>query len=197
MTLLSVLERLARCLPMALASGALFGQTPDPRYWASRPIAENRWTGPNRPIIKMAELRARHGQEARWREVVFSDSHLRGEYVSAPAGDRVGSRFHPDTRIYWIIFDGKIRFEIEGQKPFTASKGSMVQVPKQSLYSFETIGDAPSVRLEVTIPGASTMYPGDSKPAPHKARLGAAPACRDQSPVSRNSSSPNCLRASA
>lgn len=33
---------------------------------------------------------------------------------------------------------GQIRFEIEGQAPFVATKGSMVQVPAQTIYWMES-----------------------------------------------------------
>jgi hypothetical protein len=42
------------------------------------------------------------------------------------AGTKVSPRFHPDTRAWWIVMDGQIRFEIEGQDSFVATKGSMV-----------------------------------------------------------------------
>jgi quercetin dioxygenase-like cupin family protein len=35
--------------------------------------------------------------------------------------------------------DGQIRFEIENQEPFVATKGSMVQVPMQTIYSMERL----------------------------------------------------------
>ena len=76
------------------------------------------------------------------------------------------AQFHPDTRAWWIVQDGQIRFTIEGQEPFVASKGFMVQVPYRNTFSMETVGDTPSLRLEVNIAGATTMYPIDETPAP-------------------------------
>ena len=64
-------------------------------------------------------------------------------------------RFHPDTREWWVIMDGQIRFDIEGQDSFIATKGSMVQVPMQTIYSMEAIGDKPDVSaaLGKCVPG--------------------------------------------
>jgi mannose-6-phosphate isomerase-like protein (cupin superfamily) len=42
----------------------------------------------------------------------------------------------------------------------------MVQVPHRLIYSMETVGDKPSLRFEVTIAGARTMYPIDETPEP-------------------------------
>jgi len=61
--------------------------------------------------------------------------------------------------------DGQIRFEIEGQEPFVASKGAMVQVPMQTIYSMETVGDKPALRFECNIAKARTLYPKDVEPA--------------------------------
>src|SRR5919205_777184 len=70
-------------------------------------------------------------------------------------------RFHQDNRIWWIIQDGQIRFSVEGQEPFVASKGFMVQVPHRNVYSMETVGDKPSLRFEVTVANSNVMYPID------------------------------------
>jgi len=48
--------------------------------------------------------------------------------------------------------------------PFVAAPGYMVQVPYRTFYSMESVGDKPSLRLEVNIAHARTMYPADEKP---------------------------------
>src|SRR4029079_10298577 len=75
----------------------------------------------------------------------------------------------PDSRLWWAVVDGQMRVEIEGQAPLIATKGAIVQVPKQTLYSFETIGTTPSVRFEVNVARVTTLYPQSQhadKPAP-------------------------------
>ena len=71
-----------------------------------------------------------------------------------------------DTREWWVIQDGQIRFTIDGQQPFVASKGYLVQVPYRNMYTMETVGDRPSLRFEVNIAKARKMYPMDAKPTP-------------------------------
>jgi len=68
-----------------------------------------------------------------------------------------------DTREWWVVMEGQIRFQIEGQEPFVARKRSMVQVPAQTIYSMETIGDQPALRFEVNIPNAQTLFPEKPK----------------------------------
>jgi len=134
--------------------------------WAPMPTEPSAWVPPNRPHWKLSELLAKHKGQANWTEAVVNDSTLRAEYVSMAPGTKTPRRFHPDTRAWWIVQDGRIRFTIEGQEPFVAGKGFLVQVPYRNIYSMETVGDTPSLRLEVNIGGATTMYPVDEKPAP-------------------------------
>ena len=81
-------------------------------------------------------------------------------------GERTPRRLHPDTRTFWVIQRGQIRFSIEGLAPFIAAKGFLVQVPYRTPYELETVGDEPSLRLEVAVAGASTLYPLDETPVP-------------------------------
>ena len=46
----------------------------------------------------------------------------------------------------------------------TATRGSMVQVPMQTIYSIATVGDKPALRFEVNIARAKTLYPQDAQP---------------------------------
>lgn len=121
---------------------------------------------PNRPIWKLADLLAQHKGQSNWSQTVVSDSMLHADYISMAPGAKTPRRFHPDTRVWWIVQDGQIRFSIEGQQPFVASKGYLVQAPYRTVYSMETVGDKPSLRLEVNIAGAQTMYPVDEMPVP-------------------------------
>jgi quercetin dioxygenase-like cupin family protein len=134
--------------------------------WAPMPTEPSKWIPPNRLHWKASDLLTKHAGQANWSEAVVSDPTLRAEYISMAPGMKTPRQFHPDTRAWWIVQDGQIRFTIEGQEPFVAKKGFLVQVPYRNVYSLETVGDTPSLRLEVNIGGATTMYPADEKPAP-------------------------------
>jgi mannose-6-phosphate isomerase-like protein (cupin superfamily) len=124
------------------------------------------YTAPHKPHTKLAEVKAKHAGEAEWRELIVNDEHLRSEYVQSKSGSTVPKCLHPDTRTWWVIMDGQIRFEIEGQAPFVASKGSIVQVPMATFFTFETIGDKPALRFETNIAGAKTLYAKGIEPPP-------------------------------
>ena len=132
--------------------------------WAPKPLAVPKYTPPHKPVTHLADLQKQHAGQAEWRQVIVDDDHLHGEYIQSAPGSQVPRRFHPDTREFWAVVEGQLRFEIEGQQPILATKGSLVQVPMQTLYSIETIGDKPALRYEVNIAHAKTFYPVDVHP---------------------------------
>ncbi|HSP69120.1 MAG TPA: cupin domain-containing protein, partial [Bryobacteraceae bacterium] len=136
--------------------------------WAPLPVQPTTWVAPNQPIWRLSELLAKHKGQATWTQTVVDDASLHADYISMGPGVKTPRQFHPDTRAWWIVQDGQIRFSIEGQEPFVASKGYLVQVPYRNVFSMETVGDKPSLRLEVNIGGARTMYPIDEQPAAAK-----------------------------
>jgi quercetin dioxygenase-like cupin family protein len=133
--------------------------------WAPKPTKTPGYTSPQRPWVKLADVKAKHKGQASWRELVVDDGRLTGEYFFAAPGTTVSRRFHPDTREWFGVLDGQIRVEIEGQAPFVATRGSLVNIPRHTIYALETIGDTPSLRFAVNVSKAKTLFPLDTKPA--------------------------------
>jgi len=132
--------------------------------WAPKPIEVPKYVPPHKPITRLADLKKQHAGETQWRQVIVDDDHLHGEYIQSAPGSKVSRRFHPDTREFWVVVEGGLRFEIEGQDPIVASKGSLIQVPMQTIYSIESIGDKPALRYEVNIAHAKTFFPAEVGP---------------------------------
>lgn len=147
--------------------------------WAPKPKTLAPYPNGVKPWVRLADIKARHKSDPNWREVIVDDGRLTGEYVSAAPGTKVGRRFHPDTREWFAVVDGEVRVEIEGQAPFTATRGSLVNIPKQTIYSLETTGDTPSLRWIVNVARAKTLFPEDVPPP-------AAPAGTDWVQVTLN-----------
>jgi mannose-6-phosphate isomerase-like protein (cupin superfamily) len=151
--------RLALVTMLAAGSAAVVAQT----LWAPKgePAV---YRAPHKPHIKVAELRAKHKGHLDWRQVVVDDEHLRSEYIQAKAGTSVKRALHPDTRTWWVVLDGEVRFNIETVEPFVAKRGSMVQAPMQTFFSWEVVGDKPALIFETNIAGARTLYESDVMP---------------------------------
>jgi len=124
------------------------------------------YVAPHKAHTKLSEVLAKHKGRADWTEPVVDDDNLHADYISMAPGQKTPRRMNADTREWWVIQDGQIRFTIDGQEPFVASKGYLVQVPYRTMYMMETVGDRPSLRFEVNIAKARKMYPMDVKPVP-------------------------------
>jgi mannose-6-phosphate isomerase-like protein (cupin superfamily) len=132
--------------------------------WAPKPVEIPKYMPPHKPVTRLADLKKQHAGDAEWRQAIVDDDYLHGEYIQTAPGTKVSPRFHPDTREFWAIVEGQLRFTIEGQEPIVATKGSLVQVPVQTIYSIETLGSQPALRYEVNIAHAKTFYPVEVKP---------------------------------
>src|SRR4029453_13260099 len=97
--------------------------------WAPLPTKANPFIPPNKPLTKIAALLAKHKGERTWTETVVHGNLFHAAYISMAPGEKTPRRFHQDNRAFWIVQDGQIRFTIEGQEPFVASKGVLAQAP--------------------------------------------------------------------
>ena len=140
------------------------GPPPGQMVWAPKGIKLNEWVPPHKPHTKLVDVLAKHKGHADWTEVIVDDDTLHAAYIAMAPGNKTPRRMNADTREWWVVQDGQIRFTIDGQQPFVASKGYLVQVPYRTMYEMETVGDRPSLRYEVNIAKARKMYPMDVKP---------------------------------
>jgi mannose-6-phosphate isomerase-like protein (cupin superfamily) len=170
----SVIQQLAYLLAGSLicASGALAQQTSSPPRpqpvvaWSAKPVQVAPWTAPNKPHWKLSEVLAKHSGQRSWQEEIVSDRDFVARYISMAPGEKTKRQFFADDRVFWIVQSGRMRVSIDGQEPFVASKGFMVQVPYRVAYSIETEGSEPSLRFEVRGAQAVPLYPIDETPAP-------------------------------
>jgi mannose-6-phosphate isomerase-like protein (cupin superfamily) len=126
--------------------------------------------GQNRPVTHLPAVLAKHKGEPRWSEQVILDARYDAKWIQAAPGDKTPVQYYGDDRVFWVVWGGQIRFNIEGQQPFVATKGYLVQVPQRVRYSMETVGSEPSLRFEITHTGIKPSYPADSgQPKPPEA----------------------------
>ena len=101
----------------------------------------------------LADILARHKGKRDWAETEVLTRDYIGEYVSMGPGQKTKTLFWADDRVFWWVQSGQMKVSIEGQEPFIASKGFLVQVPYSIPYSMETVGDEPVLRFEVRAAG--------------------------------------------
>jgi mannose-6-phosphate isomerase-like protein (cupin superfamily) len=109
---------------------------------------------------------AKHSGQRSWQEDIVSDRDFVARYISMAPGEKTKRQFFADDRVFWVVQAGRMRVSIDGQEPFVATQGFMVQVPYRTPYSIETQGSEPSLRFEVTGAQAVPLYPIDETPTP-------------------------------
>jgi len=124
------------------------------------------WTGVHRPHTKLRDVLARHEGQAEWAETVVDDESLFAQWISMAPGQKTPRRMNGDTREWWIVQSGTLKFSVEGREPVVATQGFMVQVPYRTLYQIENVGNEPALRFEVNVSRARKLYPLDETPVP-------------------------------
>jgi mannose-6-phosphate isomerase-like protein (cupin superfamily) len=161
-------------LPLLLLAGALSASPSslaqsggEPPLRVLSPKAKSGgWTGVHRPHTKLSDVLARHAGKADWAETIVDDESLFAQWISMGPGQKTPRRMNGDTREWWIVQAGALKFTVEGREPVVATKGFMVQVPYRTLYQIETVGNEPALRFEVNVTRARKLYPMDETPTP-------------------------------
>jgi mannose-6-phosphate isomerase-like protein (cupin superfamily) len=153
----------AICLPTLALGDAWYAWSPKPDKLPSY--------GQNRPVTHLKAVLTRHKGQTRWSEQVIATPRYDARWIQAAPGDKTPVQYYGDDRVFWVVWGGQIRFNIQGQQPFVATKGFLVQVPQRVRYSMETIGSEPSLRFEITHAGIKPSYPADEgQPKPPEAQ---------------------------
>src|SRR5437870_4153674 len=147
------------CTLILLATAA-FAQGPRIFYFP-KPVTPAPYRSPMKPLTRLADLKAKHYGSTNWSELVIDDGNTRALVISAAPGSKTARHLYPDSPAWWVVQEGRIRFEIEtaqGPQKVEARKGSYVFAPERRLHSFEVIGDQPAIRLEVTLAAATPVF---------------------------------------
>jgi mannose-6-phosphate isomerase-like protein (cupin superfamily) len=162
---------LVALLVLVTTAGAWLGAQEQPtakptqEFWIQRAPGGKGYVAPNKPHHKIADVKARHKGQTTWRETVVKDGESIAEYVSVAPGGKLSPRLHPATPTLFVVFEGEMRWQIENQEAFTAKRGSMVHVPAWTIFSYEAVGAAPAIFIEVNAAHYEPVFPATS-PAP-------------------------------
>src|SRR4029434_9596422 len=126
------------------------------------------WTGVHKPHTKLADVLAAHKGQVDWAQTIVDDESLNAQWISMGTGKKTPRRMNGDTREWWIVQSGTLRFTVDGREPLDATKGVMVQVPYRTLYQIENVGSEAALRFEVNVSRPPKMYPMAETPVPVK-----------------------------
>lgn len=140
------------------------GRGAPPRQWWVNKDKPGQY-GKNKVHVKLAELKARRKGQANWTEVVVEDENFHSTYSSGSPGTKITPRMRPDTREFFVVVEGEMRFTLEGQEPIMAKRGSVVNIPKKTMYSAEVIGTVPALWVDANQANFKTLIPvSDPRP---------------------------------
>ncbi|MBI3471758.1 MAG: cupin domain-containing protein, partial [Candidatus Solibacter usitatus] len=147
----------------ALLAPLLLAQAPPARvFWFPKPVRPTPYHPPMKPLTRLADLKAKHYGRTNWSELVIADANSRAWVISAAPGSKVIRHLHPDAPEWWVVQEGRIRFEIEGPEgrfqTIEARKGSYVYAPERHLHALEVLGTEPAIRFEVTLADATSIF---------------------------------------
>ena len=127
---------------------------------------------PMRPLWKLTELKTMHAGQNTWKEQIVLDPEQDATYNSGAPGTKYTARMHPDTHTVFVVVAGQLHFKAEGQDPATATRGSIVNILKATIFSYEVTGDQNALWVEVNPNNYKTLYPAEgSQPAPAKGTI--------------------------
>ena len=109
---------IAACMATSVATaqtegGSARNEHPAKIFYAPKPIQPMPYLAPMKPLIRLTDMKTKHSGQAKWTELVVSDKNNRAEVISAAPGSKVPRHLHSDAPEYWVVQEGRIRFEIE------------------------------------------------------------------------------------
>jgi hypothetical protein len=132
----------ASCLGVLTAQQG--GRGPVQTWWVAK-TKGGVYIPPNKPLTRLADLKAMHPGQTNWTEVVVKDPEDEAYYNSAAPSAKFGRRMHPDTGALIVVVEGQMHFNIAGQDPIVATRGSVVNILRTTPYAYEVTGQARAV----------------------------------------------------
>jgi mannose-6-phosphate isomerase-like protein (cupin superfamily) len=168
-----VVPALVAGLGVILASTPSFAQTagengPPRIVWAAHKIPPTPYKGVNRPVWHIADVLKAHEGKQSWDQPVLLTRDYDGHYMSLAPGEKTKCVFYADDRTFGWIYSGQVKITIDGQQPFTASKGFLFDVAPRLSYCMENTGSEPVVFYRSTPAGQVPSYPESETPTPIK-----------------------------
>ncbi len=87
-----------------------------------------------------------------WVERLVVNEQVAANLICAGPGSSSRRHYHPDHDEFWVVMQGELIWEIEGEEPIHAETGDIVRVPKGKAHNIRTVGDGPSLRLAIVVP---------------------------------------------
>ena len=93
-----------------------------------------------------------------WAEPVVISDEVQGFVICQAPGHPPDKHFHHHDE-WWLLLEGETHWEIEGQpEPVIAKTGTFIFVPKEHYHTIIVKGNAPSIRLAISVAGERHLH---------------------------------------
>jgi mannose-6-phosphate isomerase-like protein (cupin superfamily) len=137
------------------------------RAWSPKPTQLAPYENGNMLLTKLSEVLADKDPLVSWRQKVVDDVNVKAAWVGLKVGDSVRPRLVADHRTAFVVWDGQVQVTIQGQTPFIATKGFMIQVPFRLQFTLQNVGSTPSLHFEIFNARRVVLYPSNSATLPN------------------------------
>jgi mannose-6-phosphate isomerase-like protein (cupin superfamily) len=124
------------------------------------------YTPPMRPLWKLSDLLQMHAGQNNWSQQIIKDNLQDVTYNSAAPGTKVIPRMHMETATVFVVIKGEMHFTVEGQQPVTATRGGIVNILSNTIYSYDVEGSQNALWVELHPLWYQTEYPATEPPPP-------------------------------
>lgn len=115
------------------------------------PVDEGQ-TNPNLVHTRLKALVERNGTTSNWAEVAVLDERNYATYTHEMPGTSSDSTSHQNERRWWVVLQGQVEWEVDGEETVTAGPGDVVFIEQGKGYATATAGDGPSIRITIAAP---------------------------------------------
>ena len=133
-------------------------RAPSQQFWLEK-TKGGVYKAPMRPVWHLADLKKMHAGQDSWQEQIIKDPEQDATYNSGAPGSKYDPRIHPDTPTVFVVISGEVKFTVEGQAPVVAKRGSIVNIMKTTMFSYEVTSAQNALWVEVNPTNYKTLFP--------------------------------------
>ena len=116
-----------------------------------------RTTWPNVLHTRIAAVVAQMGP-APWSRRIIADERQLVTLIASPPGGGNRPHWHREFDEWWVVFAGRLEWELTGGSLVQATRDDIVWVPRGTVHHIRNVGEKLSLRLAVAMPPATHYF---------------------------------------
>lgn len=105
--------------------------------------------------IKHLEIMGKHSKDRIWSEQVVNDKIHKGVWICGTPGTPPDPHIHPDFNEWWVVLDGKTRWQIGQYEAVIGEWGDLIMAPAGFSHDIRPWEGKQCIRLGVSKPGGN------------------------------------------